>query len=164
MPKLLTAGVPIHPLASMLPVTESLLTVPQHLYDVLLDHGQDDLATQAAGDPVQGALPSHSIAVKEDRDTDPVSPKTVRTSQTSAPPVLSMNKPVKVIVLQLVRHGPLVVILQVHHHGQHLGHCRLRTKGQNSVSMVFFFPTPKRRHGSLDAYRPEPRWPCASAA
>lgn len=52
-----------------------------------------------------------------------------------------MTKPVKVVVLQLVRHGPLVVVLQVHHHGQHLGHCRLQAKGQRSVLRAFL-PSP----------------------
>ena len=32
--------------------------------------------------------------------------------------------PVEVVLLQLVGHGPLLVLLQVHHHGQHLGNCR----------------------------------------
>ncbi len=30
--------------------------------------------------------------------------------------------PVKVIILQLISHGPLIIILKVHHHSQHLGH------------------------------------------
>lgn len=66
----------------------------------------------------------------------PVKPTPVRTSQTSPAPPAS-NQPVKVVVLQLVGHGPLVVVLQVHHHGQHLGHCGLGTKGQSSVSKGF---------------------------
>lgn len=39
-----------------------LLTVLQHLHDVLFDHGQNDLSSQATGNPVQSALPSNSIA------------------------------------------------------------------------------------------------------
>lgn len=30
--------------------------------------------------------------------------------------------PVEIIILQLVSHGPLIIIFKVHHHGQHLGH------------------------------------------
>lgn len=45
---------------------------------MLLDHGQDDLAAQAAGDPVQGALPGHGVAVRGGAETRRrVQPKTV---------------------------------------------------------------------------------------
>lgn len=36
--------------------------------------------------------------------------------------VLYQALPVKVIILQLISHGPLIIILKVHHHCQHLGH------------------------------------------
>lgn len=35
--------------------------------------------------------------------------------------------PVKVIILQLISHGPLIIILEVHHHSQHLGNWRHNT-------------------------------------
>ena len=41
------------------------LTVLEHLHDVLLDHREHDLATQATGDPIQGAFTSYRIAVDE---------------------------------------------------------------------------------------------------
>lgn len=39
-----------------------LLTVMQHLHDVLFDHGQNDLSPQATGDSVQSALTGNGIA------------------------------------------------------------------------------------------------------
>lgn len=42
-----------------------LLTVLQHLHDVLLDHGKDDLSSEATGNPVQSTLTRHSITEYE---------------------------------------------------------------------------------------------------
>ena len=38
-----------------------LLTVLQHLHDVLFDHWQNDLSSQTTGNSVQSTFPSHSI-------------------------------------------------------------------------------------------------------
>lgn len=43
-----------------------LLTVSQHLHNVLFDHGQNYLSPETAGNSVQGALPRHGITVGDE--------------------------------------------------------------------------------------------------
>ena len=51
------------------------LTVLEHGHDVLLDHGQDDLASQPTGDAVQSALPSHCVTKERREGKRSVPPK-----------------------------------------------------------------------------------------
>lgn len=53
-----------------------LLTVLQHLHDVLFNHGQNDLPPETTGDSVQSALPGHGVT-EGDEEQKPLAHKTL---------------------------------------------------------------------------------------
>lgn len=159
----------------------SLLTVLQHLHDVLLDHGQDDFATQAAGDPVQCALSSHGVAVEGKgvvggvRGSRRVAETQTRQTNTcqnfpnvsgspGVKPTCQSRRPPARRPWPTRRRPPGPPSWPAS------GALRVRDQGAKFSFKGFSFRPHhphhhhQRREGSLDAHRPEPRWPCASAA
>ena len=67
-------------------------TILQHLHDVLFDQ-QDDLASQPAGDPIQGALPHHCVAVGTQWKTNLSNPHCIPQNRTWPPRNARMDEP-----------------------------------------------------------------------
>lgn len=117
----------------------ALLTILQHLHDMLFDHGKNDLSSQTTGNSIERALPSHSVTgeaqetsrnLNKDMHTFTELQSTLRsTGDADAVPTLKdgnvlvhQDVPVKVFIFQLISHRPLIIILEIHHHSQHLRH------------------------------------------